>query len=478
MTEFGDFLKKQIENTGESISAVARGAGVERTTLHKAISGERTLSYIAMQKLMNYFHMSPHEKNVFTEYYNMQMQGRKFFNTRKMIVNLLKELSELPVGNQKHRPEFLAEYIESRKDDCTIWSGTYAVRNVMRRLIDCELKEKTPQIQIFLPAEDEFVMYYLYNIFSEYETGLEVTHIIPYLVYQGIDREEGMKILSRVLPLVLTASEQYRPYFYYSRSEILAVPFPFYMITGKSLLLISENFEKACEVPFRNFREHYGIHFTQALKKCVPMMTVQKDIFTVLKAYSQTVEKSSYYTFMNQPCMGKFYTNELIERKIKKEFPYREELVAESQRRFSELASVTKDYFTFFTASGLKEFMETGIVSDIPRQVIDLVTEEERYQLVESLKNEIAEDKIMGRVVNEERLSLPHYLSFSVNAQNKVDIFTLQQDQQDESIYSIHIDEPLIGASFLDFVHFLPKSEYVFSKEQTLEIIDKLLRNP
>lgn len=62
MTEFGDFLKKQIENTGESISAVARGAGVERTTLHKAISGERTLSYIAMQKLMNYFHMSPHEK--------------------------------------------------------------------------------------------------------------------------------------------------------------------------------------------------------------------------------------------------------------------------------------------------------------------------------------------------------------------------------------------------------------------------------
>ena len=167
MTEFGDFLKKQIENTGESISAVARGAGVERTTLHKAISGERTLSYIAMRKLMNYFHMSPHEKNVFTEYYNMQMQGRKFFNTRKMIVNLLKELSELPVGNQKHRPEFSAECIESRKDDCTIWSGTYAVRNIMRRLIDCELKEKTPQIQLFLPAEDEFMMDYLYNNFSE-----------------------------------------------------------------------------------------------------------------------------------------------------------------------------------------------------------------------------------------------------------------------------------------------------------------------
>lgn len=72
---FGDLLRKLIEQSGNSISAAARGAEIERTTLQKALSGERTLPYPAMKKLAAYLRLTPHEQKIFCEYYDMQIQG-------------------------------------------------------------------------------------------------------------------------------------------------------------------------------------------------------------------------------------------------------------------------------------------------------------------------------------------------------------------------------------------------------------------
>ena len=54
---FGDLLRKLIEQSGESISAVARGAEIERTSLHKALAGERTLPYPTVKKLAAYLRL-------------------------------------------------------------------------------------------------------------------------------------------------------------------------------------------------------------------------------------------------------------------------------------------------------------------------------------------------------------------------------------------------------------------------------------
>lgn len=80
-------------------------------------------------------------------------------------------------------------------------------------------------------------------------------------------------------------------------------------------------------------------------------------------------------------------------------------------------------------------------------------------------------------MIADEQLVLPAYLSFSVNARNKLDIFTLQRYAGDERFYNIHIDEPFLGGKFMDFVLFLPKSEYVRSKEETLRVIDGMLNS-
>ncbi len=229
---FGDLLRKLIEQSGESISAVARGAEIERTSLHKALAGERTLPYPTVKKLAAYLRLSPHERKMFYEYYDMQIQGPHCFESRKIIVRILRELSNLPFPDEKQKLVLVVKPGEKPEEEPQLISGVYAVRNRIRRMIDLELQEKEPELSMFLPADDGFTMYYLYNVFSEYETDLKVTHIIPYGAADEGQENEGLEILERVLPLALTAPMQYHSYFYYDKYEVVATPFPYYLITS------------------------------------------------------------------------------------------------------------------------------------------------------------------------------------------------------------------------------------------------------
>ena len=474
---FGDLLRKLIEQSGESISAVARGAEIERTSLHKALTGERTLPYPAVKKLAAYLRLSPHEQKMFYEYYDMQIQGPHCFESRKTIVKILRELSNLPIMDEEQKLVMTIKPGECAKqeEENQLISGVYAVRNRMRRIIDLELQEKEPELFLFLPADDGFTMYYLYNVFSEYQTNLKITHIIPYAVADADRENKGLEILERILPLVLTAPMQYHSYFYYDKYEVVATPFPYYLITSSGVLSISENYEAACLISSEKTLDHYHRFFRHATEECSSLIRVQQDIFSILQTYADTVGKNSCYVFMRQPCMGRFYTDQLIEKKMKKELSFWKQLVEESKKHFSVLSQMTGDYYTFFTREGIRKFMESGVICDIPQQVMEPLDMEERLMLVQNLRDSIADDSVTGRVINDEQLVLPRYLSFCVNAKNKLDIFTLQRYKNDERFYTIHIDESLVGRKFMDFVLFLPKSEYVLSKEKTLNIIDELL---
>ena len=45
MSKFSNYLRKLIDQSGESIASISRNAGIERTSIHKALKDERILSY-------------------------------------------------------------------------------------------------------------------------------------------------------------------------------------------------------------------------------------------------------------------------------------------------------------------------------------------------------------------------------------------------------------------------------------------------
>lgn len=50
-------LRKAVQDSGESVAAVARGAGVAQPVLHRFVTGERDLTLRTAEKLATYFHL-------------------------------------------------------------------------------------------------------------------------------------------------------------------------------------------------------------------------------------------------------------------------------------------------------------------------------------------------------------------------------------------------------------------------------------
>lgn len=66
MSKFSNYLRKLIDQSGESIASISRNAGIERTSIHKALKDERILSYKAMQILARYFGLCTEERQEFS----------------------------------------------------------------------------------------------------------------------------------------------------------------------------------------------------------------------------------------------------------------------------------------------------------------------------------------------------------------------------------------------------------------------------
>ena len=83
---------------------------------------------------------------MFYEYYDMQIQGPHCFESRKIIVRILRELSNLPFPDEKQKLVLVVKPGEKPEEEPQLISGVYAVRNRIRRMIDLELQEKEPEL--------------------------------------------------------------------------------------------------------------------------------------------------------------------------------------------------------------------------------------------------------------------------------------------------------------------------------------------
>ena len=62
MSKFSEYLRNLINGSGESISAISRSIGAERTSIHKALSDERVLPCKVVQNLARHFNLSLDER--------------------------------------------------------------------------------------------------------------------------------------------------------------------------------------------------------------------------------------------------------------------------------------------------------------------------------------------------------------------------------------------------------------------------------
>jgi hypothetical protein len=127
---------------------------------------------------------------------------------------------------------------------------------------------------------------------------------------------------------------------------------------------------------------------------------------------------------------------------------------------------------SFFTVKGLECFIESGYSPTSPPQYALPFDMADRVAFLETFRNDIVEDKSNSRVINSSKISIAPNTSVQLNINSSINFAIMDES----GMMACYIDESSINEAFSDFLLNLHETDYVYSKRETLEILDKHIR--
>ena len=412
MSKFSNYLRKLIDQSGESIASISRNAGIERTSIHKALKDERILSYKAMQILARYFGLCTEERQEFFRLHDISLQGEDAYENRQAVCDFLNTLASVDFSM------FPPPKVNSLPLTDSLINGEYAVRSIIRSVLIYEVSHHTDvEIQMFLPEKLDLTMEFM-------ELWLNENH--------------------------------------FSVSELLYL----HRVSTLSPNPARRNLKKLGSY-YRNF-------FQTKLQNCDLLIQCSSNIMEVLQEYIAGTSPDTMQVFMSQPCPGRYITPAIIKKYLNSnDMPYHPmyELV---EQHFSVLRQDQITYLTVFTEKGLSDLTQTCVLQDMPPQYVPPLDPDDIRQMLKTLYKEISDETISGLILRPTHLQLPDYLTIYVTSTG-IHIYTTNAFVFGAYCCNIHIQEHSLCKIFSEFIKNLPGSPLVYTKEETLNLLKQYI---
>ncbi len=477
MSRFSDYLTKLIKQRKEPISSIARNSGVERTSIHKAMTGERVLSYKNARLLSDYLMLSPHEALLYQEYYSMQLQGEAVFQTRGKIVNLLSTLHSIGLNSsqiRKQAPEPASPPSEDNPARSLFQTGEYLIRHTIHEMLEKELTMPHPSVQLLMPLSSSYLFNSLISIFSEYETDITVTHAIP-LVRDPADGRWDPYIDFINYPVVLSiiSRAKYTPYYYYIQQDALMAPFPYFMLTSTELLCFDESLQNAVVVFEPEPRSFFFIYLVRILRYCRPLFQLMDDIPAKLQEISERNTIHAIYEITAQPTLLQYLSPRQIGSMLLSPEPEKSVHLRKISSCIGFYSKRSECRISYFTRNGIRRFMETGYFQAITSKAIEPLTPEGRKAVLAAFCEDLRQERAHGFLVNDTRLLIPEELTFILSHSDL--IIYKNYPTNGLLLYTINLPSQKMLKEFVDFGEFLQRSQYVYTREETIEFLESFL---
>lgn len=474
MSKFSIYLGQLIQKSGEPISKIAKNAGLERTSIHKALKDVRTLPYPALKKLIQYLQLPLTEARELTLYYDMFLQGEETYYVQEEICHLIEDLNQIQFSTFN----FASFLPDNLTHDSQMIRGKAEVESVIQGVLHEETEMPGSEINLHLDNDNHLTEMAI----KFWKNGREFTvHQVVTLFSNGSginNNQQNVHIVRKLLPAALLSNNQYYAYYCFARNETQEIfhPFPYYIITPNYLIILNQD----CSVAYLHtdtaIVRLYRKHFESLKGNCQPLISYSNDPIAVLNTYIDNTDQQGYFTMMSQPCMGRYYTREIIEKYVRRDFPYRNELIELGVQRFGVLRKLNSNYYTVFTEEGIGQFVEDGVIADLPIAQVLPIEPEDRLLMLRHLKSDIEQDNVCGYIVDIDQLTIPQYLTFTCDPKHGLHIYTINGFVGGSYTCNLHISAANVGQVFCDFIRFLPNNNYVYSKNQTIGILNHYIR--
>lgn len=357
-------------------------------------------------------------------------------------------------------------------------SGAPAVHEALRAMLRAETERPGAVLYLYAPLDDTLTDEVM-ALWSDERRDFTLRQLIAFAPdRQGPEaRRRNLELLHWLLPLSLTSRGRYFAHGFFEGEACLSGidPLPFFLVTPRAVLRLDKRGTLAHVVVDEMLARVYRDRVESTVALCPPLNSYTSEPSAVLDSYMEGTGTDGYYTIMAQPCPGRYYTRELVERYLAPNAPNRDALVDLCDRRFGRLRELSGPYCTIFTEAGLRTLASTGVLADLPADLVPAVDIETRIAFLSALRADIAAGVVTGCMADPSELSIPAYLTFTADANYGLHVYATQGFEGGAYACNVHISEPGIGQSFCDFIQSLPTSRCVYAQDRTLAVLDELI---
>lgn len=475
MSEFSELLSFLVKSRDINVSALTSYCGLDRSTMYKLINGKRNpASKDQVRKMSEFMNLNPLESQELMEAYHITRIGWEIYYRRKNVSEFILNFQEI---QSKTSPNLTPSLTKGQpalpeKGTVPLSSRLQVTSSIHKILLQASLEEAEKIYIVSQPEHLESLDIAASLLRSR--SSMEIFHIICINNSKSFVRSQqdyNLQCLTKLIPFFGTQCV-YHSYYYYDNvnSHFNNLNFmPCVFLTQKAAVVCSGDLKDGILFHSQDLVSLLSNRFQALRKETSPLiLSFRSSLEFHLRDFPAAMAGSrDAYALSTEPCLMPFISEEMLTKYLSKDFPAKAELVP-SYRKYAQ----TFSGFTlhnYFTSDGVRQFLRTGRVHEIPEKLYRPFEYPDRVRLIKQCLKMLKDGK-------DFRLFRPPLDKFPEN----LHLFTsgdfgyiLFSDRENLLNYLLLKEQNILNA-FYDFSSNLEKSDLLCSPDETAAFLQNL----
>lgn len=478
MSDFSGLLKEFLARKNKNVISMAKYCNTDKSTMYKFLKASRTpASAELVSKMAAYLQLTPNEEAEFMEAYEIAQEGKVVYYRRKEVEAFLRTSFE----RNELVPGLKAEAGDEPLHSIRILDDQDAVENYLYKVILSEVQKDHGRLQLYITDTDDRFSRFLANTLQNYpEAAMDYIVVINDDTFEYMRDDSGymnLKKLKYILPMAAYGKNRnfYYQYGMVSVSEDRFLPyFTNILFSENTVVMFSGEHRRAMVITDPVICNEYRKLFSESLsvsKKLILFADDLEQVFHYLAELSFS-NVGAKMIFEMCPCFFDNVTEELLKDKVIQGIPMRDELISEvlayTEYNKSVIQSGTVTLIHCF--EGYRDFMENGLLRDIPSKMYIPLNMNERIEMLERYIKSIKKNDLY---VLKEPIG---------PVQNGIYVFLYDQSLMFQfldstgSLKIMRLDEFSYFEAFQDYMESLiQKPELFYTRKELLTKLNELL---
>lgn len=396
-------IKKYKVTNKEILEAFAENPSIktDKTNLSKKLADLRTFKGEELSEIIKIMRPAESELSKLNRLFKAYQFGEKEFEDVKMI----KEYIE----NFKNDDIYMSAKNEVNLNDVSEIRSGEQLGDVLFSIISDAWKKN--KIRILCQSDYKKISDTI--IYLSKSQHFNVEQIVCFDNETEINGNSYNIAILDVMNKIIINNPLYSVKYYYDNIHTVSsgyVAFPYFVIAGDYLLLISHNYEYGYLTNDKSIIQVYNEEFKRLFNQSHNLFTVlHDDVEYAQKCFEMDIKtKKELYTLQFHPCVVFNYDRTITEEAIRDDFPNKSQFLELLTERWQKLRDI-KSYH-LHSEDGVKDFMETGRVVDMSSDIFNPVPKNQRNFLLEKIK---IQKNIVSAKVNSEFLKIPYAITIA-----------------------------------------------------------------